>query len=65
MVKKEEEKEPEQPKKKAKWEVTFLMTTEEQPPKKVLVKGEDTLDLHAAIAKLLNQQDILVEGMLS
>jgi len=64
MVKKEEGK-PEEKKKKELWAVQLVITNEEQPPKKVFTKGEETLDLYAAIAKLLNQQEILVEGMLS
>jgi len=42
-------------KKEKKWEVSLVITNEEQPPKKVFVKGEETLDLYAATAKLLNE----------
>ncbi len=48
---------------KSKWEVQLVITNEEQPPKKVFVKGEETLDLYAAIAKLLNELEILKETL--
>ena len=63
MVK--DEKEVKAPKKKVEWSVTLLLVNEEQPPKKVLVKGEETLDLHGAMAKILNELEKLNEAMLS
>lgn len=50
MAKDKEEKKVEK-----KWKIQLVITNEEQPPKKVFVKGEETLDLYAAIAKLLNE----------
>ena len=63
MAEKDEKKEK-APKKKE-WGVTLLLVNEEQPPKKVLVKGEETLDLYGAIAKILNELEKLNEAMLS
>ena len=51
--------------KKELWEVQLVITNEEQPPKRVLVKGTETLDLYAALAKILNEMETLAEGMLS
>lgn len=66
MVKKGEEEETEEtPKKKKEWEVNLVITNEEKPPKKVLVKGEETLDLYAAMAKLLNEVEHIEEVTLS
>ncbi len=65
MVKRKEETEGEEPKKKEEWEVQLVITNEEQPPKKVLVKEKETLDLYAAIAKLLNGQEKMKEALLS
>ena len=50
-------------KEKEKWEVKLVITNEEQPPKKVIAKGEETLDLYAAIAKLLNELEILKSAL--
>ncbi len=55
----------EAPKKKTGWGVTLLLVNEEQPPKKVLVKGEETLDLHGALAKILNELEKINEALLS
>lgn len=45
----------EEKKKEKKWEVQLVVVNEDQPPKKVFIKGEETLDLYAAIAKILNE----------
>ena len=51
--------------KKELWVVNLVVVNEDQPPKKVFVKGEETLDLYAAIAKLLNEQEIIKKALLS
>ena len=60
-----EKEEVKAPKKKEEWEVNLVITDEEKPPKKVLVKGEETLDLYAATAQILNELEKLNEAMLS
>lgn len=61
MPPKEEKKEE----KKELWEVKLVIIDEDKPPKKYLTKGEETLDLYAAIAKLLNEQEIIKKALLS
>ena len=65
MVKKIIEEEEETPKKKEEWKVQLVITDEKQPPMKVLVKGEETLDLYAAMAKLLNEVEGIKKALLS
>jgi len=60
MVEKKDKKEP-----KKEWKVNLVITDEEKPPRKVLVKGEETLDLYAAMAELLNRVEHIEEVMLS
>lgn len=62
VAKKEEVKAP---KEKDEWKVNLVITNEEQPPKKVLVRGEETLDLYAALAKSLNNDERIMEALLS
>ncbi len=59
MPPKEEKKEV----KKELWAVSLVITNEEQPPKKVFIKGEETLDLYSAIAKLLNEQEVIKKAI--
>lgn len=59
MAKDKEEKEV----KKELWTVSLVITNEEQPPKKVFVKGDETLDLYGAIAKLLNEQEVVKKAI--
>ena len=69
MVKKVEEEQEEQEetpkKKKDKWEVRLVITNEDQPPNKVLVKGEESLDDWGYKAKVLNNQEELLKALLS
>jgi len=56
--------EEKQTKKKAEgWVVGLQIVDENQPPVKLLQKGEETVDLYGAIAKLLNDVDDL-KGLL-
>lgn len=65
MVKKGDEEGEETPKKKKeKWEVRLVITNENEPPKKVLVKGEETLDESAALAKILNRLEVIEKAIL-
>ncbi len=50
---------------KDEWKVGLVITDEEKPPKKVFQKGEESLDLYAATAKILNKLEVLEQGMLS
>ena len=59
---KEEKKETE---KKDKWEVRLVITNEEQPPKKVFVKGEETSDLYGMIADLKNDIETMKKALLT
>ena len=59
------EKEEQKDKKENKWEVRLVITNEEQPPKKVFVKGEKTSDLYAMIADIRNEMDTIKETLLS
>lgn len=68
MVKKkieEDEEQEEQPKKKEVWKVGLVITDEEKPPKKVLQKGERTLDNWAAQAEILNELEQIRKALLS
>ena len=60
-----EKKEVKVTKEKDEWKVNLVVVDENKPPKKVLIKGDETLDMYAALAKLLNNQELLLEGMLS
>jgi len=59
------DKEEATPKEKGEWKVNLVVINEEQPPKKVLVRGEETLDLYAALAKSLNNDERMMEALLS
>ncbi len=63
MVK--DEKEVKTPKAKDEWKVQLIVVDENQPPKKYIIKGEETLDIPAALAKILNELEKLNEAMLS
>ncbi len=63
MQKKDEELETQ--KKKKEWIVNLVITNEEKPPKKVLVKGEETLDEWGYRAKNLNNQEELLKALLN
>ena len=65
MAKEEKEVKTPKPKEKVEWKVNLVIVDEEQPPKKVLVKGEETLDLYAALAKSLNNQEHIMEALLN
>lgn len=68
MVKKKgdkEEQEEEETPKKAGWEVKLVVIDENQPPKKVLVKGEKTLDNWAALAEILNELEQIRKALLN
>ena len=52
-------------KKKEVWKVILTVTDEETLPKKVFVKGEETLDLYTAIAKLLNELETIKTALTS
>ncbi len=52
-------------KKKEVWKVILTVIDEETLPKKVLVKGEESLDLYAAIAKLLNELETIKTALTS
>ncbi len=52
-------------KKKELWGVKLVIIDENQPPKKFLIKGEETLDLYAAIAKLLNELETIKTALTS
>ncbi len=60
-----EKKEVKAPKEKDEWKVNLLITDEEKPPKKYIVKGDKSLDIYAALAKILNELEKLNEAMLS
>ncbi len=53
------------PKVKDEWKKIVLVIDEDKPPKKYLVKGDETLDELAALAKILNELEKLKEAMLS
>ena len=50
---------------KDEWKVKLVIVDEEKPPTKYLGKGEETLDIYAALAKILNELAKLKEAMLS
>ena len=60
-----EKKEVKAPKVKDEWKVNLLVTDEEKPPKKYIVKGEESLNIHAALAKILNKLEKINEALLS
>ncbi len=60
----EEEEEEEKPKKKIGWDVRLVITNENEPPKKVLVKGEETLDDWGFRAKVLNELEKINKALL-
>ncbi|KKN11190.1 hypothetical protein LCGC14_1028940 [marine sediment metagenome] len=51
--------------KKDEWKVSLVVVNEDTPPKKYLIKGDETLDQSGAIAKILNELEKLNEAMLS
>lgn len=63
MGEKKDEKEVK--KVKDEWKVNLIIVDEDKPPKKYLVKGDETLDETAALAKILNELEKLNEAMLS
>ncbi len=63
MAKDDKEVKPQ--KAKDEWKVNLVVVDENQPPKKYIVKGEETLDESAALAKILNELEKLNEAMLS
>ena len=60
----EEGEEEEKPKKKELWEVKLIVIDENQPPKKVLTKGEETLDEWGYRAKVLNKLEKIEKALL-
>ena len=59
-----EKKEKEVKKVKDEWKVNLLIIDEEKPPKKYISKGDNSLDIHAALAKILNELEKLNEALL-
>ncbi len=49
---------------KEEWKVSLLITDEDKPPKKYIVKGDKSLDIYAALAKILNELEKLNEAVL-
>ncbi len=62
MAKDDKEVKPQ--KAKDEWKVNLVVVDENQPPKKYIVKGEETLDESAALAKILNELEKLNEALL-
>lgn len=60
----QEKKEVKAPKVKEEWKVNLVVVDEEKPPKKYIVKGDETLDESAALAKILNELEKLNETLL-
>lgn len=62
MAKEKEEKN----KKEVKWDVRLAIINETQPPQKVISNNEtdETLDVHEAIARLLNDNEEIKKGIL-
>ena len=62
----EQEEEEETPKKKKiGWEVGLMLLRENEPPKKVLKKGEETLDEWEVKAEILNKLEKIETALLS
>ena len=50
---------------KEEWVVNLLIADEDQPPKKYITKGKESLSEHAALAKILNELEKINEALLS